>query len=125
MRKQKKEKDLCIVNRTLSIIAKNERLEQDTFLFLLSSKSCFNSELFGELMHSISYISRNVDLLNMELLCQLYSIQRIVLVLLSSHLDVEDLYNIVSDDESWRDNLSELDTIIYSYITEVLQRGRI
>ena len=103
MKSLEKEKDQCIVNNALQVISNNEQLEQGTCLYVLSIEGRFDLRLFDELMNSISLVSKYNNSISVQLLYQLYSIQRMILVLQASHFDTEDLYCIESESEHWRD----------------------
>ncbi len=116
MKRQKKEEDHCIVNNALQVIHNNEQLEQGSCLYVLAYEGRFDISLFDELMHSISLVSTNNKPIGVQLLYQLYIIQRISLVLKASHFNPEDLYCIESEPEHWIDRLSELDITILACI---------
>ena len=122
MKRLEKEKDQCIVNNALQVISNNEQLEQGTCLYVLSFEGRFDLRLFDELMNSISVVSKNNNSISVQLLYQLYSIQRMILVLRASHFDTEDLYCIESESEHWRERLSELDTTIFTYIKDIMKK---
>ena len=118
MKRLEKEKDQWIVNNALQVISNNEQLEQGTCLYVLSIEGRFDLRLFDELMNSISLVSKYNNSISVQLLYQLYSIQRMILVLKASHFNPEDLYCIESEPEHWIDRLSELDTTILACIKE-------
>ena len=120
MKRQKEEKGQCIVNNAFQVISNNEQLEQGSCLYVLSYEGRFDLKLFDELMNSISLVLTYNKSIGVQLLYQLYSIQRMILVLQSSHFDTEDLYCIESESEHWRDRLFELDTMILTCIRENL-----
>ena len=120
--KAKKEEDHCIVNNALQVISNNEQLEQGTCLYVLSVEGRFDLRLFDELMNSISLVSKYNNSTSAQLLYQLYSIQRIILVLQASHFNTEDLYCIESESEHWRERLSELDATIFTYIRDIVKK---
>ena len=121
MKRLEKEKDQCIVNNALQVISNNEQLEQGTCLYVLSYEGRFDLRLFDELMNSISLVSKCNNSISVQLLYQLYSIQRMILVLQASHFDTEDLYCIESEFEHWRERLSELDTTIFTCIRDIVK----
>ena len=116
MKSLEKEKDQCIVNNALQVISNNEQLEQGTCLYVLSIEGRFDLRLFDELMNSISLVSKYNNSISVQLLYQLYSIQRMILVLQASHFDPEDLYCIESEPEHWKEHLQELDDAIFACI---------
>ena len=116
VKRLKKEKDQCIVNNALQVINNNEQLEEGSCLYVLAYEGRFDLRLFDELMHSISVVSTYNKPIGVQLLYQLYIIQRISLVLKASHFDPEDLYCIESEPEHWIDRLSELDITILACI---------
>ena len=113
--------DQCIVNNALQVISNNEQLEQGTCLYVLSIEGRFDLRLFDELMNSVSLVSKYNNSISVQLLYQLYSIQRMILVLKASHFDPEDLYCIESEPEHWIDRLSELDTTIFTCIRDIMK----
>ena len=122
MKRLEKEKDQCVVNNALQVISNNEQLEQGTWLYVLSIEGRFDLRLFDELMHSISVVSTYNKPIGVQLLYQLYIIQRISLVLKASHFNPEDLYCIESEPEHWIDRLSELDTTIFTCIKDIVKK---
>ena len=110
--------DQCIINNAIQVISNNEQLEEGSCLYVLAYEGRFDIRLFDELMHSISVVSTYNKPIGVQLLYQLYIIQRISLVLKASHFDPEDLYCIESEPEHWRDHLSELDYKIFTCIKE-------
>lgn len=116
VKRRKKEKTPSGVNHALQVIGNNEQLEQGTCLYVLSREGRFDLRLFDELMNSIRLVSTCSKLISVQLLYQLYIIQRIILLLQASHFDTEDLYCIESEPEHWREHLSELDTTIFTCI---------
>ena len=122
MKRLEKEKDQCIVNNALQVISNNEQLEQGTCLYVLSIEGRFDLRLFDELMNSISLVSKYNNSISVQLLYQLYSIQRMILVLKASHFNPEDLYCIESEPEHWIDRLSELDTMIFACIKGIMKK---
>ena len=114
--------DQCNVNNALQVISNNEQLEQGTCLYVLSVEGRFDLRLFDKLMNSISWVATNNKPISAALLYQLYSIQRIILVLRASHFDTEDLYCIESEDEHWREHLSELDSTIFTCIKDTMNK---
>lgn len=122
MKRQKKEEDHCIVNNALQVISSNEQLEQGSCLYVLGYEGRFDLRLFDELMHSISVVSTYNKPIGVQLLYQLYIIQRISLVLKASHFNPEDLYCIESEPEHWIDRLSELDTTIFACIKGIMKK---
>lgn len=124
MKKQKEEKGQCIVNNALQVISNNEQLEQGSCLYVLSYEGRFDLRLFDELMNSISLVLTYNKPIGVQLLYQLYIIQRIFLVLQSSHFDTEDLYCIETESEIWRDRLYELDTTIFYCIRDIVKGER-
>lgn len=116
MKRQKKEKPPSGVNHALQVISSNEQLEQGTCLYVLSFEGRFDLRLFDELMNSISLVSTCSEFVTVQLLYQLYCIQRIILLLQASHFDSEDLYHIESEPAHWRERLSELDATIFTCI---------
>ena len=122
MKSLKKEKDQCLVNNALQVINNNEQLEEGSCLYVLAYEGRFDLRLFDELMHSISVVSTYNKPIGVQLLYQLYIIQRIFLVLQSSHFDTEDLYCIESEDEHWREHLSELDSTIFTCIKDTMKK---
>lgn len=121
MKRLEKEKDQCIVNNALQVISNNEQLEQGTCLYVLSIEGRFDLRLFDELMNSVSLVSKYNNSISVQLLYQLYSIQRMILVLKASHFNPEDLYCIESEPEHWIDRLSELDTTIFTCIRDIMK----
>ncbi len=121
MKRLEKEKDQCAVLNALQVISNNEQLEQGTCLYVLSIEGRFDLRLFDELMNSISLVSTYNKPIGVQLLYQLYSIQRMILVLRASHFDTEDLYCIESESEHWRERLSELDTTIFTCIRDIMR----
>ena len=121
MKRLEKEKGHCIVNNALRVISNNEQLEQGFCLYVLSIEGRFDLRLFDELMNSISLVSTYNNSISVQLLYQLYSIQRMILVLRASHFDTEDLYCIESETEHWRERLSELDTTIFTCIRDIMK----
>lgn len=122
MKRLKIEVDQCNVNNALQVISNNEQLEQGTCLYVLSVEGRFDLRLFDKLMNSISWVATNSKPISAALLYQLYSIQRIILVLRASHFDTEDLYCIESEDEHWREHLSELDSTIFTCIKDTMKK---
>lgn len=122
MKRLEKEKDQWIVNNALQVISNNEQLEQGTCLYVLSIEGRFDLRLFDELMNSISLVSKYNNSISVQLLYQLYSIQRMILVLKASHFNPEDLYCIESEPEHWIDRLSELDTTIFACINGIMKK---
>ena len=122
MKRLEKEKGHCIVNNALRVISNNEQLEQGACLYVLSIEGRFDLRLFDELMNSISLVSTYNNSISVQLLYQLYSIQRMILVLRASHFDTEDLYCIESETEHWRERLSELDTTIFTCIRDIMKK---
>ena len=122
MKRLEKEKDQCAVLNALQVISNNEQLEQGSCLYVLSYEGHFDLRLFDELMQSISVVSTYNKPIGVQLLYQLYSIQRMILVLRASHFDTEDLYCIESESEHWRDRLSELDTTIFACIRDIMKK---
>ena len=122
MKRLEKEKDQCVVNNALQVISNNEQLEQGTWLYVLSIEGRFDLRLFDELMHSISVVSTYNKPIGVQLLYQLYIIQRISLVLKASYFNPEDLYCIESEPEHWIDRLSELDTTIFTCIKDIVKK---
>ncbi len=122
MKRLEKEKDQCAVLNALQVISNNEQLEQGTCLYVLSIEGRFDLRLFDELMNSISLVSTYNKPIGVQLLYQLYSIQRMILVLRASHFDTEDLYCIESEPEHWIDRLSELDTTIFACIRDIMKK---
>ena len=114
--------DQCNVNNALQVISNNEQLEQGTCLYVLSVEGRFDLRLFDKLMNSISWVATNNKPISAALLYQLYSIQRIILGLRASHFDTEDLYYIESEDEHWREHLSELDSTIFTCIKDTMKK---
>ena len=112
--------DQCIINNAIQVISNNEQLEEGSCLYVLAYEGRFDIRLFDELMHSISVVSTYNKPIGVQLLYQLYIIQRIILVLQASHFNPEDLYCIESEPEHWRDHLSELDHKIFTCIKENL-----
>ena len=123
MKRLKKEKDQCIVNNALQVISNNEQLEQGSCLYVLAYEGRFDLRLFEELMHSISVVSTYNKPIGVQLLYQLYIIQRISLVLMASHFNPEDLYCIESAPEHWIEHLHELDATIFAYIKGQALKG--
>ena len=123
MKSLKKEKDQCIVNNALQVINNNEQLEEGSCLYMLAYEGRFDLRLFEELMNSISLVSTYNKPIGVQLLYQLYIIQRGILVLEASHFNPEDLYCIESEPEHWIDCLSELDTTILAYIKRQALKG--
>lgn len=123
MKRQKKEKDQCIVNNALQVISNNEQLEQGSCLYVLAYEGRFDLRLFDELMHSISVVSTYNKPIGVQLLYQLYIIQRIILVLMASHFNPEDLYCIESEPEHWIEHLHELDITILACIKGQALKG--
>ena len=123
MKRLKKEKDQCIINNALQVISNNEQLEQGSCLYVLAYEGRFDLRLFEELMHSISVVSTNNKPIGVQLLYQLYIIQRISLVLKASYFDPEDLYCIESEPEHWKEHLYELDATIFACIKGQALKG--
>ena len=121
MKRLEKEKDQCIVDNALQVISNNEQLEEGTCLYVLSYEGRFDLRLFDELMNSISLVLTYNKPIGVQLLYQLYIIQRMILVLQSSHFDTEDLYCIETESELWRECLSELDTTIFTCIRDIVK----
>lgn len=117
----KQEKDQCIRNRYLDTISRNERLECGTFLCELSHEGNFDSGLFAHLLAAITNIVEGEISLGESTIYELYSIQRIILTLTSSHYNELDLFKITSTSESWLDDLALLDSILYTYIKTKLK----
>ena len=123
MKRLKKEKDQCIVNNALQVISNNEQLEQGSCLYVLAYEGRFDLRLFEELMYSISVVSTYNKPIGVQLLYQLYIIQRISLVLMASHFNPEDLYYIESEPKHWIEYLHELDTTILACIKRQALKG--
>ena len=123
MKRLKKEKDQCIENNALQVISNNEQLEQGSCLYVLAYEGRFDIRLFDELMHSISVVSTYNKPIGVQLLYQLYIIQRISIVLKASHFDPEDLYCIESEPEHWKEHLYELDATIFACIKGQALKG--
>ena len=121
MKRLEKEKDQCIVDNALQVISNNEQLEEGTCLYVLSYEGRFDLRLFDELMNSISLVLTYNKPIGVQLLYQLYIIQRMILVLQSSHFDTEDLYCIETESEFWRECLSKLDTTIFTCIRDIVK----
>ena len=90
---------------------------------MLAYEGRFDIRLFDELMHSISVVSTYNKPIGVQLLYQLYIIQRISIVLKASHFDPEDLYCIESEPEHWKEHLYELDATIFACIKGQALKG--
>ena len=122
MKRLEKEKDQCAVLNALQVISDNEQLEQGSCLYMLSIEGRFDLRLFDELMNAISLVSTYSNSISVQSLYQLYSIQRMILVLKASYFNPEDLYCIESEPEHWIDRLSELDTTIFTCIRGIVEK---